>query len=184
MSFYLLGLVENLSQRTRTAAALSAQTLWRSMVLSIVPYQRFTLNQINVEVYAALCLLLIHLTIMILKSNVCTAILFAHFMAEKNFDGSFTHMVNNIPLYLEICDPSPLPLEQTLKLQVRWHLVEDEDLTVDILSGRVKEVIKKVADSDIGNVPTKDYELSLRLNLQTKESLKYFVQTKFKPITG
>ena len=78
-------------------------------------------------------------------------------------------MVDFILLYLEICDPSPLSLEQTLKLQVWRHLVENEDFTVDIFSGWVEEVIKKVADSYIGNVPTEDYKLSLRLHLSTKE---------------
>ena len=45
-------------------------------------------------------------------------------------------------------------LEKSLKLEVGGHLVEDEDLAVDVLPGRVEKVVKKVTDGDISNVPT------------------------------
>ena len=44
-------------------------------------------------------------------------------------------------------------LEKPLKLEVGGHLVEDEDLAVDVLPGRVEEVVQEVTDGDVGDVP-------------------------------
>lgn len=44
-------------------------------------------------------------------------------------------------------------LEKPLKLEVGSHLVEDEDLAVDVLPGRVEEVVQEVAYGDVGDIP-------------------------------
>ena len=57
------------------------------------------------------------------------------------------------------------PLEKSLKLEVGVHLVEDEDLAVDVLPGRVEEVVQEVTDGDVGDVTAQDDELLLLVNL-------------------
>ena len=57
------------------------------------------------------------------------------------------------------------PLEKSLKLEVGVHLVEDEDLAVHVLPGRVEEVVQEVTDGDVGDVPAQDDELLLLVNL-------------------
>ena len=57
------------------------------------------------------------------------------------------------------------PLEKSLKLEVGVHLVEDEDLAVHVLPGRVEEVVQEVTDGDVGDVPAENDELLLLVNL-------------------
>ena len=57
------------------------------------------------------------------------------------------------------------PLEKSLKLEVGVHLVEDEDLAVHVLPGRVEEVVQEVTDGDVGDVTAQDDELLLLVNL-------------------
>ena len=57
------------------------------------------------------------------------------------------------------------PLEKSLKLEVGVHLVEDEDLAVYVLPGRVEEVVQEVADGDVGDVTAENDELLLLVNL-------------------
>ena len=57
------------------------------------------------------------------------------------------------------------PLEKSLKLEVGVHLVEDEDLAVHVLPGRVEEVVQEVTDGDVGDVTAEDDELLLLVNL-------------------
>ena len=57
------------------------------------------------------------------------------------------------------------PLEKSLKLEVGVHLVEDEDLAVYVLPGRVEEVVQEVTDGDVGDVTAENDELFLLVNL-------------------
>ena len=61
-----------------------------------------------------------------------------------------------------------LPLEQPLELEVGVHLVEYEDLAVDVLPGGVEEVVEEVGDGDVGDVAAEDDELLLGVNLTIK----------------
>ena len=70
--------------------------------------------------------------------------------------------------HLEILDSCLLPLEQPLELEVGVHLVEDEDLAVDVLPGGVEEVVEEVGDGDVGDVAAEDDELLLGVNLTIK----------------
>ena len=56
-------------------------------------------------------------------------------------------------------------LEKPLKLEVGGHLVEDEDLAVDVLPGRVEEVVQEVTDGDVGDITAENDELLLLVNL-------------------
>ena len=56
-------------------------------------------------------------------------------------------------IHLEILDLGLPSLEKPLKLEVGGHFVEDEDLAVDVLPGRVEEVVQEVTDGDVGDVP-------------------------------
>ena len=67
--------------------------------------------------------------------------------------------------HLEILHLGLSPFEESLKLEVGVHLVEDEDLAVHVLSGRVEEVVQEVADGDRGDVRAQDDELLLLVNL-------------------
>ena len=61
--------------------------------------------------------------------------------------------------HLEIFDSCLLPLEQSVKLEVRLLLVEEDDLGIDVLAGGVVEVAEEVADAGEGDVAAHDYEL-------------------------
>ena len=67
--------------------------------------------------------------------------------------------------YLEILNSGFLPLQQTFKLQVWRHLVEDDDLRIDILPTGMEEILEKVGDAAHGDVAAHHYELSLRVHL-------------------
>ena len=85
--------------------------------------------------------------------------------------------LTNLIIHLEILHLGFPSLEQSLKLEVGGHLVEDEDLAVDVLPGRVEKVVQKVTDGDISNVPTQDDELLLFVNLPNK--VKNFFSQQF-----
>ena len=71
-------------------------------------------------------------------------------------------------MHLEILDSCLLSLEQPLELEVGAHLVEDENLAVDVLAGGVEEVVQEVADGDVGDVAAEDDKLLLGVNLTIK----------------
>ena len=59
-------------------------------------------------------------------------------------------------------------LQKSLELEVGGHLVEDEDLAVDVLPRWVEEVVQEVADGDVGDVAAEDDKLLLGVNLTFK----------------
>ena len=67
--------------------------------------------------------------------------------------------------YLEILNSGFLPLQQAFKLQVWRHLVEDDDLRIDILPTGMEEILEKVRNAGHSYVTAHHYELSLRVNL-------------------
>ena len=68
-------------------------------------------------------------------------------------------------LHLEVSHPSFLPLQQSFKLQVRLHLVEEHHLTVHILPGGVEEVSQEPADTAVGDVAAHNDKLLLGRSL-------------------
>ena len=62
-------------------------------------------------------------------------------------------------MYLEVCHPCLLSLQQSFKLQVRLHLVEEHHLAVHVLPGGVEEVCKEPTDAAVGDVAAHDDEL-------------------------
>ena len=67
--------------------------------------------------------------------------------------------------HLEILNLGFASLEKSFKLEVGAHLVEDEDLAVHVLPGWVEEVVQKVADGDVGDIPAEYDELLLLVKL-------------------
>ena len=68
-------------------------------------------------------------------------------------------------MYLEVCHPCLLSLQQSFKLQVRLHLVEEHHLAVHVLPGGVEEVCKEPTDAAVGDVAAHDDELLLLICL-------------------
>ena len=52
-----------------------------------------------------------------------------------------------------------LPLQQPFDLEVGAHLVDVEDLAVDVLAGGVEEVVQEIANGGEFDVATKDVKL-------------------------
>ncbi len=61
---------------------------------------------------------------------------------------------------LEVLHPGVLPLEQPLELQVRLPLVEEDDLDVDVVPGRVEEVPEEGLHGLVVDVPADHHELA------------------------
>ena len=76
-------------------------------------------------------------------------------------------------MYLEVCHPCLLSLQQSFKLQVRLHLVEEHHLAVHVLPGGVEEVCKEPTDAAVGDVAAHDDELLLLICL-AKSDIRYY----------
>ena len=67
--------------------------------------------------------------------------------------------------YLEILNSCSFSFQQTFKLQVGRHLVEDNNLSIDIFPAGMEEILEKVRNAGHSYVTAHHYELSLRVNL-------------------
>ena len=78
-------------------------------------------------------------------------------MSYKNTKKYYPPKPSNSP---EILHPGVLPLEQSLKLQVGLALVEEDDLHVHVVAGRVEEVPEEGLDALVVDVAAHDDELA------------------------
>ena len=82
-------------------------------------------------------------------------------------------------MYLEVCHPCLLSLQQSFKLQVRLHLVEEHHLAVHVLPGGVEEVCKEPTDAAVGDVAAHNDELFLSRSLWLLECFKAVAKILF-----
>ena len=73
-----------------------------------------------------------------------------------------TKLCQSLFHHLDVSYSSFLSLQQSLKLKIWFSFVEEDHLSVDILSSWVIEVIDEVGDTDEGDVPAHNHKLLLR----------------------
>ena len=71
-----------------------------------------------------------------------------------------------------------LPFEQSVKLQVGLILVEEDKLGIDVLPGRVVEVVQEVADTDVSDVTAHQHKLLVIRRLQRRQAIYTVISNK------
>lgn len=71
--------------------------------------------------------------------------------------------------YTKIRDPRLLPLQESIKHEVRLVLVEEDHLRVGVVPGRMEEVLQETVDTVKIYVPANDDKLTLRIDLKFKK---------------
>ena len=85
---------------------------------------------------------------------------------------------HSLTTHREIFHFRSLPFEQSVKLQVGLILVEEDELGIDVLPGRVVEVVQEVADTDVSDVTAHQHKLLVIRRLQRRQATYTVISNK------